>query len=69
MPQNYGEAYKYFLVGAKKNISDCQNGLGWLYENGIAVSKNQDEAIKWYKLAAEQNHKQAQFNLGLFFKK
>ena len=69
MPQYYGEAYKYFLIGAKKNISDCQNGLGWLYENGIAVSKNQDEAIKWYKLAAEQNHKQAQFNLGLFFLK
>jgi len=45
------------------------NGLGWLYENGIGVSKDKNEAIRWYKLAADQNHKQAQFNLGLFFLK
>ena len=65
MPQSYNEAFNHYRKGALKDISDCQNGIGWIYNNGLGVKKNIVEAIEWYELAADQNHKEAQFNLGI----
>ncbi len=39
--------------------------LGWSYDNGIGVEKNNSEAIGWYQKAAQQGNPQAQLNLGL----
>ena len=33
------------------------------YDNGQGVAKDEVEAVKWYRKAAEQNHAQAQYNL------
>lgn len=33
--------------------------LGYMYENGIGVDKNSEEAIKWYKSAIEKGHDEA----------
>ena len=35
-----------------------------MYANGEGVPENDAEAVKWYRLAAEQGHADAQFNLG-----
>jgi TPR repeat protein len=35
-----------------------------MYKNGRGVAKDEAEAVKWYRKAAEQNHDQAQYNLG-----
>jgi TPR repeat protein len=35
-----------------------------MYEKGQGVSQNYKSAVKWYKLAAEQGHASAQYNLG-----
>ena len=37
---------------------------GFCYYNGTGVAKDQAEAVKYYRLAADQGHAQAQFNLG-----
>ena len=34
------------------------------YDNGQGVAKDDAEAVKWYRKAAEQNDAWAQFNLG-----
>ena len=35
-----------------------------MYANGEGVPENDAEAVKWFRLAAEQGHAGAQFNLG-----
>jgi TPR repeat protein len=36
-----------------------------MYANGIGVDKSRVEAVKWYRLAAEQGLAEAQCNLGI----
>lgn len=38
-----------------------------LYENGDGVEQSASEALKWYRLAAEQGYVSAQLNLGFFY--
>ena len=44
--------------------ADAQFRLGVCYENGTGVNQNFDEAVKWYRAAAEQGYAAAQCNLG-----
>lgn len=43
----------------------AQYQMGVLYQQGIGVEKNIQEAIKWYQLAAGKNYSKAEFALGL----
>jgi len=47
----------------------AQSQLGGLYRRGRGVNIDPKMACKWYKLAADQGHHNAQFNLGLMYKK
>lgn len=40
-----------------------------MYENGKGVAQDRKRALELYKLAAEQSHVDAQFNLGLMYEK
>ena len=40
--------------------AEAQNKLGLMYERGEGgLNKNYDEAVKWYRLAAEQGYARA----------
>jgi len=41
--------------------------LGRMFEEGQGVAQDTAEAIRWYRLAAEQGHADAQYNLGRMF--
>ena len=41
--------------------------LGVCYADGRGVAKDEVEAVKWYRKAAEQNDAEAQFNLGVCY--
>lgn len=41
--------------------------LGNMYFNGIGVTKNTADAVKYYKMAADQGSKEAQFQLGYMY--
>lgn len=60
-------AYKKFLAAAKEGHSDSQFNLGVMYEQGIGTTKNEKEALIWYKKAAEQGNPGAQFNLAVLY--
>jgi uncharacterized protein len=45
----------------------AQCNLGVLYEEGIGVLQNDEEAIYWYRLAAEQGNPGGQNNLGRMY--
>ncbi|HQN19642.1 MAG TPA: tetratricopeptide repeat protein, partial [Syntrophobacteraceae bacterium] len=44
--------------------ADSQNCLGRCYSHGTGVPKDDAEAVKWYRKAAEQGEANAQANLG-----
>lgn len=50
---------------AEGGLADAQYGLGLLYANGFGVSMDDDLALKWYGLAADQGHPLAQCNLAV----
>ncbi len=43
--------------------------LGYMYQNGVYVSKDNDKAINWYLLASDNGHAQAKMNLGVILLK
>ena len=38
-----------------------------MYRNGWGVSRDGNEAVRWYKLSAKQGYADAQFNLGVIY--
>lgn len=38
-----------------------------MYETGIAVAKDEKEAVVWYRKSAEQGNSNSQFNLGVLY--
>ena len=49
---------------AELGNAEAQYNLGLSYSNGLGVSVDKVESVKWYRLAAEQGFAHAQFNLG-----
>ena len=49
---------------AGKGYARAQTNLGTMYKNGDGVPQDYKEAVKWYRLAAEQGDASAQNNLG-----
>lgn len=47
--------------------ADAQYNLAWMYDNGKGVTQDYKEAVKWYRLSAEQGHALAQSNLGAMY--
>src|SRR5215470_16454848 len=56
-------------VKAKAEAGDAESQveLGLRYAKGKGVTKDQVEAVKWYRKAGEQNLAKAQYNLGVCF--
>ncbi|MGA6994331.1 MAG: tetratricopeptide repeat protein [Candidatus Deferrimicrobiaceae bacterium] len=50
---------------ANKGEAEAQTALAEMYRKGEGVPKNDAEAAKWYRKAAEQGVPEAQVNLGL----
>ena len=45
----------------------AQTNLGLMYSKGYGVTRDESEAVRWYRLAAEQSQAQAQNNLGFMY--
>ena len=56
-------------VKAKAEAGDAESQveLGIRYADGKGVTKDQVEAVKWFRKATEQNYARAQYNLGLSY--
>ena len=53
---------------ADKGEAAAQSKLAEAYFIGsLGLAKNEVEAVKWYRKAAEQNQAEAQFNLGVCY--
>jgi TPR repeat protein len=64
---NYKIALEKWKPLAEEGNDHAQYGLGQMYEMGNGVTKDIQEAFKWYKLSAEQGNAPAKFYLGLMY--
>lgn len=69
--QNNLMAFEMFERAASLGHADAQNNLAYLYQHGIELGTPYSlyKANFWYHKAAEQNHAQAQYNLGIISSK
>ncbi len=49
---------------ADRGDAEAQCNLGTIYQNGQNTTRDDVEAVKWYRRAAQQGNSEAQFNLG-----
>ena len=67
VPQDDGEAVKWYRRAAEQGEAVAQFILGNRYTDGRGVPQDDREAVKWYRRAAEQGDADAQFRLGVMY--
>ena len=62
------DSFGNLLSKAESGEADSQFKVAGIYESGSDdVPQNLLEAARWYRMAAEQNHSQSQYNLGMMY--
>lgn len=56
------KALELFRLAAAQEQAGAMNEIGEMYKYGLGVEKDLTEARKWFKLAADMGHSQAQYN-------
>lgn len=66
--EQYEKAFEcYHKAATEFNHAEAQFMMGLLYHEGEGVTKNYQEAIKWFTKAAERNDVKAQISLGVMY--
>lgn len=53
--KHYTKAFRIWIKLAKEGDSAAQNNIGWLYENGLGVERNDQKACFWYTKASNKD--------------
>ncbi|WP_295454875.1 serine/threonine-protein kinase [uncultured Thiodictyon sp.] len=68
---NTAQSYQDYLAGCAdrdcENRANAQNFLGTSYEEGRGVTRDDQEAVGWYRMAAEQGNVYGEYNLGRMY--
>ena len=65
----FKEIFENTQAKSKAGNALAQNNLGFMYQIGLGVPKDYEQALKWYRKAIKQRCAIAQFNLGsMYFK-
>ncbi len=65
--QEYQKAYALLLPPAEGGDTYAQISIGYMLSQGLGVSKNEREAIRWYEKAALKGDSDAQYNIGSMY--
>jgi TPR repeat protein len=68
VPQDFGEALKWFLRASRQGNAFAQACLGAMYRDGLGVAQDYREAGKWFRKSADQGDSTAQLALGILYK-
>lgn len=68
IPQDYKKAIGWLKMSAKKGYLNAQKTLGYMFKTGHGISKDVDEAYKWYMMAAEQDDARSQYEVAVILK-
>lgn len=61
------KAYNYYMIAANAGNIGAYHVLGYMYQNGLYVNKNINDAIKFYTYAASKNYAPSQYALGVIY--
>eukprot|EP01084_Bolivina_argentea_P204373 349021_1 len=67
--KEYHQAVTFLTESATKGHAASQNNLGYCYEFGKGVEKDESKAFEWYHKSAAQNYSASFVNLGYLFLK
>jgi len=62
-----GSALESIKARADSNDVEAQLTLGWMYDNGEGVPRDQKQAFRWWLKAAGQGQPVARYNVGLMY--
>ena len=66
--KNIAQTFKYYhTLATEDNFAVAQYQVGCMFNNGLGVDEDLNQAFKFYKLAADQGHVESQFNVGNFY--
>jgi len=66
--RNVDKAYYYAKLAAEYGNSGAQNLIGMInYEGTETIEKNEELALKWYRIAAKSNEAAALYNLAMLY--
>jgi len=65
---NWEVALQEFQPLAEQGNADASFNLGMMYQDGLGVSQDDAEAVKWYRLSLEQGYALALVNLGSVYR-
>lgn len=66
--RNYKHAFSIYLRATKNGDADCELNLGYCYDNGIGVRKNQKKAAYYYKRCADRGDFCGANNLAILYR-
>ena len=61
--KDFVNAFEWYMKAAKMGYLNAMNQVGYMYSNGLGVSKDQAKTIEWYTKAANQGYALSQKNL------
>src|SRR5215468_4768647 len=64
---DYETALSLWRPLAEQGNAEAQRNLGWMYETGKGVARDEALATRWYRKAAEQDDAKAQYRLGVAY--
>jgi len=65
VPQDYGQAFRWYAMSAGQGYADAEYSLGVLYYFGLGVRQDYNEALRLFRLAVQHGKKDGDFLLGL----
>jgi len=60
--KDYETAHRLWLPLGEQENSRAQFFMGFMYDFGFGVQKDDKETVKWYRLAAEQGYRFTELN-------
>lgn len=67
VPQNYGEALRFYERAAKRGDVEAQSELAYLYFTGKVGEKDYKKAAHWFNISARNGYPLAQYNMGILW--
>jgi TPR repeat protein len=53
--------------GGGQGRASAQNDVGWIYQQGLGVPRDYNEALRWFRKSADQGFFRAENNLGIMY--
>lgn len=64
--QDYSKALQNFKLAAAQNNNIAQAQMGYYNEYGYGISVNNEEAMKWYRIAEANGNRSIRFNSSIY---